>query len=228
MQYPGLLELSVARVQTVVCQNTCSRHGVCEQSTRRCLCEAFWMQDPVRKFLGDGVSNCDWSILYVVVGACAVVVVTVFSGWAIACLCQHVCGACCSSQGPSASDNALPQHRSKRHHRRSGRRSSSSPRKSSSSCSWPWCCAGGSGGEGAPSKGAHRRRSRYLPLGEEESGRGEDEDDNDEEDAMLHASPAHLVKCQPSLSEASNSDDVVFELNTHGSNRYNGTRRVKT
>ncbi|XP_071451566.1 dyslexia-associated protein KIAA0319-like protein, partial [Hetaerina americana] len=172
-QDPGLLELSVARVQTVVCQNTCSRHGVCEQSTRQCLCEAFWMQDPLRKFLGDGDSNCDWSILYVVVGACAMVVLTVFGGWAIACLCQHLCSVCCASRVPaSGSESLLSTHRSRRQQRSSHRRGKKgrgvSPRhRQSSSCAWSWCCgAGGMGGsgEGAGGHSSHRKHSRYSLL----------------------------------------------------------------
>lgn len=33
-------------------------HGVCEKVTRLCLCEAFWMQNLIRKHFGDGESNC--------------------------------------------------------------------------------------------------------------------------------------------------------------------------
>ncbi|XP_046396275.1 dyslexia-associated protein KIAA0319-like protein isoform X2 [Ischnura elegans] len=240
----GLLELSVARVQTVVCQNTCSRHGVCEQSTRQCLCEAFWMQDPLRKFLGDGDSNCDWSILYVVVGACAMVVLTVFGGWAIACVCQHLCSFCCASRvSPAGSDGLVPTHRSRRQqrssHRRSGKRGrGTSPRhRQQSSCSWSLCCGAGSmggGGEGGGGHASHGKHSRYSLLGDEEGGvmgGGEEEEEEDEEEAMLHSSPMHLNKFQPSASEASNSDDVLFELRTSGGSRNNGipgSRRIKT
>lgn len=38
-----LLGFSVAKLQTTVCQNNCSGHGVCDEQTRRCICEAFWM-----------------------------------------------------------------------------------------------------------------------------------------------------------------------------------------
>ncbi|XP_024084627.1 dyslexia-associated protein KIAA0319-like protein isoform X2 [Cimex lectularius] len=54
-----LLQLSVVDIRTTVCQNNCSGHGVCDQETRVCFCESFWMQDMVRKYLGDGESNCD-------------------------------------------------------------------------------------------------------------------------------------------------------------------------
>ncbi|CAB3383148.1 Hypothetical predicted protein [Cloeon dipterum] len=71
-QDPGLLDLPVALIETVVCQNNCSNHGTCDEATRQCLCEAFWMQDLFSQYFGEGESNCDWSILYVVVGATAI------------------------------------------------------------------------------------------------------------------------------------------------------------
>lgn len=86
-----LLQLSVANIQTAVCQNNCSGHGVCEQATRNCLCEAFWMQDLIRKHFGDGDSNCDWSILYVVIALFTGVIVIVGCIWGIICLCIRAC-----------------------------------------------------------------------------------------------------------------------------------------
>lgn len=41
----SLLSFSVVNLQTTICQNKCSGHGVCNEQTRKCLCEAFWMQD---------------------------------------------------------------------------------------------------------------------------------------------------------------------------------------
>ncbi|XP_068081362.1 dyslexia-associated protein KIAA0319-like protein isoform X2 [Anabrus simplex] len=90
-QDSGLLELSVANIQTAVCQNNCSGHGVCEQATRQCLCEAFWMQNLITKHLGNGDSNCDWSILYVVIVLFVGVVTLVGGGWGVVCLCQRAC-----------------------------------------------------------------------------------------------------------------------------------------
>ncbi|XP_075210094.1 dyslexia-associated protein KIAA0319-like protein [Lycorma delicatula] len=86
-----LLQLSVANIQTAICQNNCSGHGVCEQETRLCLCEAFWMQDPIRKHFGDGDSNCDWSILYVVIGLFSGVVIVIGCVWGLVCLCSRAC-----------------------------------------------------------------------------------------------------------------------------------------
>jgi len=57
-QDSSLLDLPVARVETVICQNNCSNHGACDEATRQCLCEAFWMQDLFAQYAGDGESNC--------------------------------------------------------------------------------------------------------------------------------------------------------------------------
>lgn len=57
-QDSGLLQLSVAAVDTAVCQNNCSGHGVCDEESRQCMCEAFWMQNLIQKYFGNGESNC--------------------------------------------------------------------------------------------------------------------------------------------------------------------------
>lgn len=84
----GLLELSVANIQTEICQNNCSGHGVCDKVTRLCLCEAFWMQNLWRKYFGDKESNCDWSILYVIIGLFLSTLVLLSMVWGLICLCQ--------------------------------------------------------------------------------------------------------------------------------------------
>ncbi|KAJ1521882.1 hypothetical protein ONE63_002221 [Megalurothrips usitatus] len=86
----GLLELSVADIQTEICQNNCSGHGVCDKVSRLCLCEAFWMQNLFRKYFGDNESNCDWSILYVIIGLFLTVLVLISMMWGLICLCQKV------------------------------------------------------------------------------------------------------------------------------------------
>lgn len=40
----GLLGFSISKLQTTICQNNCSGHGVCDEQTRKCICEAFWME----------------------------------------------------------------------------------------------------------------------------------------------------------------------------------------
>jgi dyslexia-associated protein KIAA0319-like protein len=106
-QDSSLLDLPVARVETVICQNNCSNHGACDEATRQCLCEAFWMQDLFAQYAGDGESNCgmfinvfcsrgtwtkirasvvsDWSILYVVVGATAILLSLSGLAWGAYC-----------------------------------------------------------------------------------------------------------------------------------------------
>ncbi|XP_034230369.1 dyslexia-associated protein KIAA0319-like protein [Thrips palmi] len=84
----GLLELSVANIQTEICQNNCSGHGVCDKVTRLCLCEAFWMQNLWRKYFGDKESNCEWSILYVIIGLFLSTLILLSMVWGLICLCQ--------------------------------------------------------------------------------------------------------------------------------------------
>ncbi|XP_015600421.1 dyslexia-associated protein KIAA0319-like protein [Cephus cinctus] len=91
-QDSGLLQLSVINVETVVCQNNCSGHGVCDQETRQCLCEAFWMQNFIQKYFGNSESNCDWSILYVIIALLSLIVCWVGCVWGLVCLCQRICG----------------------------------------------------------------------------------------------------------------------------------------
>nr|XP_034182406.1 dyslexia-associated protein KIAA0319 isoform X2 [Osmia lignaria] len=90
-QDSGLLQLSVANIDTAVCQNNCSGHGVCDQETRLCMCEAFWMQNLIQKYFGNGDSNCDWSILYVIIALLSLVVCWVGLIWGLVCLCQRIC-----------------------------------------------------------------------------------------------------------------------------------------
>ncbi|XP_071478207.1 dyslexia-associated protein KIAA0319-like protein [Diadema antillarum] len=84
-----LLNYPVLEYDTVVCQNNCSGHGTCDQYTKRCVCETFWMENFFRVKLGDGEHNCDWSILYVII-VCflSLVAIGVFI-WLIACCCSR-------------------------------------------------------------------------------------------------------------------------------------------
>lgn len=51
----SILGFSVSQLQTTICQNTCSGHGVCNEQTRECMCEAFWMK--VRTKNNDEMKN---------------------------------------------------------------------------------------------------------------------------------------------------------------------------
>lgn len=60
-----ILDLKPLEIDTLVCQNDCSGHGTCQQATRSCICESFWIENFVRRQLMDGKSNCEWSVIYV-------------------------------------------------------------------------------------------------------------------------------------------------------------------
>ncbi|KAG5684220.1 hypothetical protein PVAND_013458 [Polypedilum vanderplanki] len=62
----SILGSSISEIRTVVCQNDCSGHGKCDQETRECLCDTFWMAD-IFYYWHVTEANCDWSILYVIV-----------------------------------------------------------------------------------------------------------------------------------------------------------------
>ncbi|GIY55533.1 dyslexia-associated protein KIAA0319-like protein [Caerostris darwini] len=81
----SLLDVQVLSVDTVVCQNKCSGHGICDPYTKHCVCEAFWMQDIFRYNFGDKESNCDWSILYVIIVSFTIVVALAGVLWSVAC-----------------------------------------------------------------------------------------------------------------------------------------------
>ncbi|XP_070534554.1 dyslexia-associated protein KIAA0319-like isoform X2 [Ptychodera flava] len=80
-----VLDFHVVRVDTVVCQNDCSGHGSCNVETKECVCESFWMENFFRIYLGDGESNCEWSILYVVIIISLIVVTLGVLIWAVVC-----------------------------------------------------------------------------------------------------------------------------------------------
>lgn len=87
----SLLGFSVASLQTTVCQNKCSGHGVCNEQSRKCLCEAFWMQDLFRYYLGDGEADCKWSVLYVVVALLCSAITLAGLCWGCTWLCVSIC-----------------------------------------------------------------------------------------------------------------------------------------
>lgn len=62
----SILGSSISEIRTVICQNDCSGHGVCDSETRACICYTFWMPD-IFFYYGVTEGNCDWSILYVIV-----------------------------------------------------------------------------------------------------------------------------------------------------------------
>nr|CAG4648482.1 EOG090X00QS [Polyphemus pediculus] len=61
----NLMAYPVLEVDTSICQNNCSGHGTCDQVTRHCICQTFWMENPFSVANGEE-HNCDWSLLYVI------------------------------------------------------------------------------------------------------------------------------------------------------------------
>ena len=55
----------VLSIRTVICDNQCSNHGFCNNITRLCECDWFWIQDLYRFYIGDGQSDCAWDLIYV-------------------------------------------------------------------------------------------------------------------------------------------------------------------
>ncbi|KPP62994.1 dyslexia-associated protein [Scleropages formosus] len=113
-----LLLFRALRVEPTVCLLSCSDHGRCDPLTKRCVCEPFWMENPVWRLLQDSESNCgetfinvplvqmglqpvsrhpfcsffavgDWNILYVIVSSFAGVVLILSVGWACVCCCKR-------------------------------------------------------------------------------------------------------------------------------------------
>ncbi|CAG0918755.1 unnamed protein product, partial [Notodromas monacha] len=70
---PNLLGFDALGIESVICQNECSGVGRCDEATRDCRCDPFWMENPVRRRFGDGEANCDWSLIYVAIVALFVV-----------------------------------------------------------------------------------------------------------------------------------------------------------
>lgn len=88
----SLLGFSVAKLQTTICQNNCSGHGVCNEVTRVCECEVFWMHDMFKMYLKSSEdSDCSWSVLYVVLGLICGVLTFFGCSWALIYLCYRWC-----------------------------------------------------------------------------------------------------------------------------------------
>uniref|UniRef100_A0A1A9WUV5 MANSC domain-containing protein n=1 Tax=Glossina brevipalpis TaxID=37001 RepID=A0A1A9WUV5_9MUSC len=84
----SILGTVFADVRTVICQNKCSDHGVCNADSRACICEAFWMPS-FGFFWGLEEANCDWSVLYVFVAAFVGLLLLSSLFWGIAVACRQ-------------------------------------------------------------------------------------------------------------------------------------------
>jgi len=85
-----VLDFDVLQIETMICQKNCSGHGHCDPHTKTCVCEAFWIENLIRtSVIGDGESNCDWSVLYVIIVVFIIVVTIAAFIWAFICLCRR-------------------------------------------------------------------------------------------------------------------------------------------
>ncbi|XP_054841055.1 dyslexia-associated protein KIAA0319 homolog isoform X2 [Eublepharis macularius] len=85
---PDFLLFKVLRVDTAACLLKCSGHGHCDPITKRCICYQLWMENLIQWYLNDGESNCEWSILYVMVSAFVLMVLMVGLIWICICCCK--------------------------------------------------------------------------------------------------------------------------------------------
>ncbi|KAK1896121.1 Dyslexia-associated protein KIAA0319 [Dissostichus eleginoides] len=77
------------RVDTVLCLLRCSGHGQCDPISKDCACDPFWTQNLVRRYLGDGESNCEWRVLYVILTSFMLMVFIVSVSWTFICCCRR-------------------------------------------------------------------------------------------------------------------------------------------
>uniref|UniRef100_A0A8C2CE85 Si:ch73-215d9.1 n=1 Tax=Cyprinus carpio TaxID=7962 RepID=A0A8C2CE85_CYPCA len=83
------LLFKVLRVDTVMCLLLCSGRGQCDPITKSCSCDPLWMENPIRRFLDDGESNCDWSVLYVTISCFVTIIFLLSICWICVCCCKR-------------------------------------------------------------------------------------------------------------------------------------------
>uniref|UniRef100_UPI00398F2475 dyslexia-associated protein KIAA0319-like n=1 Tax=Pristiophorus japonicus TaxID=55135 RepID=UPI00398F2475 len=77
------------RIDTVVCFLKCSGHGHCDPFTKRCVCYPFWMENLMQRYFDDGESNCDWSVLYVILSVFLTIIIVGGICWTCICCCKR-------------------------------------------------------------------------------------------------------------------------------------------
>ncbi|KAM4735826.1 uncharacterized protein kiaa0319 isoform 3-T3 [Anableps anableps] len=75
----------VLRVDTVACELSCSGRGQCDPVTKQCSCDPFWTENLIRLYLGDGDSNCEWRVLYVVLSSFLMMLSILALSWTFIC-----------------------------------------------------------------------------------------------------------------------------------------------
>ncbi|XP_004641064.1 dyslexia-associated protein KIAA0319-like protein homolog [Octodon degus] len=88
-QKADFLVFGALEINTVTCQLNCSDHGHCDSFTKRCICDPFWMENFIKVQLRDGDSNCEWSVLYVIIATFVIVVALGILSWTIICCCKR-------------------------------------------------------------------------------------------------------------------------------------------
>ncbi|KAL1776709.1 dyslexia-associated KIAA0319-like [Sigmodon hispidus] len=88
-QKADFLIFRALEINTVTCQLNCSDHGHCDSFTKRCICDPFWMENFIKVQLRDGDSNCEWSVLYVIIAAFVIVVALGILSWTTICCCKR-------------------------------------------------------------------------------------------------------------------------------------------
>ncbi|XP_076592791.1 dyslexia-associated protein KIAA0319 [Chaetodon auriga] len=79
----------VLRVDTVLCLLRCSGRGQCDPITKECTCDPFWTENLIRRYLGDGESNCEWRVLYVILTSFMLMVFILSVSWTFICCCKR-------------------------------------------------------------------------------------------------------------------------------------------
>ncbi|XP_074832357.1 dyslexia-associated protein KIAA0319-like protein homolog isoform X2 [Carettochelys insculpta] len=88
-QQSDFLIFRALEINTVTCQLNCSEHGRCDSFTKRCVCDPFWMENFIKVQMGDGESNCEWSVLYVIIASFVIVVAFGILSWTVICCCKR-------------------------------------------------------------------------------------------------------------------------------------------
>ncbi|KAK2845147.1 hypothetical protein Q5P01_011806 [Channa striata] len=79
----------VLRVDTALCLLHCSGRGQCDPITKDCSCDPLWTENPIRRYFGDGESNCEWWLLYVILTSFVLMVFILSISWTFICCCKR-------------------------------------------------------------------------------------------------------------------------------------------
>uniref|UniRef100_A0AC34F6U3 PKD domain-containing protein n=1 Tax=Panagrolaimus sp. ES5 TaxID=591445 RepID=A0AC34F6U3_9BILA len=69
-------EFSIKQIESLYCQRSCSHHGRCNNFTKECVCESYWMGSLFTILSTGKQLDCSWSKLYFVIIICTVFSIT--------------------------------------------------------------------------------------------------------------------------------------------------------